>query len=111
MKYLSFTGQIDLEWGMRAEMDNKTALTAAWRDHARAARFEGGRCSRCGTVQFPRTHLCVNPDCRAQDTQEPRESRRACRRACCRTPATTSPTRRTRRSSSGTSTSKAAVAC
>jgi 3-hydroxy-3-methylglutaryl CoA synthase/uncharacterized OB-fold protein len=71
MKYLSFTGQIDLEWGMRAEMDNKTALTAAWRDHARASRFEGGRCSRCGTVQFPRTQLCVNPDCRAQDTQEP----------------------------------------
>ena len=29
MKLLSFTGQIDLEWGMRAEMDNKTALTAA----------------------------------------------------------------------------------
>lgn len=71
MRYLSFTGQIDLEWGMRAEMDNKTALTAAWRDHARAARFEAGRCSRCGTVQFPRAHLCVNPDCRAQDTQEP----------------------------------------
>lgn len=71
MKYLSFTGQIDLEWGMRAEMDNKTALTAAWRDHARASRFEAGRCSHCGTVQFPRTQLCVNPDCRAQDTQEP----------------------------------------
>ena len=69
LKYLSFTGQIDLERGMRAEMDNKTALTAAWRDHARAARFEGGRCSACGTVQFPRTQLCVNPDCRAQDTQ------------------------------------------
>jgi 3-hydroxy-3-methylglutaryl CoA synthase/uncharacterized OB-fold protein len=71
LKYLSFTNQIDLEWGMRAEMDNKTALTAAWRDHARAARFEGGRCSRCGTVQFPRTQLCVNPACRAQDTQLP----------------------------------------
>jgi hydroxymethylglutaryl-CoA synthase len=69
LKYLSFTGQIDLEWGMRAEMDNKTALTAAWRDHDRAARFEGGRCSRCGTVQFPRTHVCVHPECRAQDTQ------------------------------------------
>ena len=42
MKYLSFTNQIALEWGMRAEMDNKTALTAAWRDHARASHFEGG---------------------------------------------------------------------
>lgn len=71
MKYLSFTGQIDLEWGMRAEMDNKTALSAAWRDHARASRFEGGRCSGCGTVQFPRSKVCVNPDCRAQDTQQP----------------------------------------
>jgi len=69
MKYLSFTGQVDLEWGMRSEMDNKTALTAAWRDHARAARFEGGRCDRCGSVQFPRARLCVNPDCRAQDSQ------------------------------------------
>jgi hydroxymethylglutaryl-CoA synthase len=69
LKYLSFTGQIDLEWGMRAEIDNKTALTAAWRDHMRAARFEGGRCDRCGTVQFPRSGVCVNPECRAQASQ------------------------------------------
>ena len=69
LKYLSFTGQVDLEWGMRAEGDNKTALTAAWRDHARAARFEGGRCNACGTVQFPKTGVCVNPACRAQGTQ------------------------------------------
>ncbi|SCK31027.1 3-hydroxy-3-methylglutaryl CoA synthase [Variovorax sp. HW608] len=71
LKYLSFTGQLDLAWGMRAEMDNKTALTAAWRDHTRTERFEGGCCSRCGTVQFPRSRLCVNPECRAQDTQAP----------------------------------------
>jgi len=72
LKYLSFNGLIDLEWGMRAEMDNKTALTAAWRDHARAARFEGGVCGRCGTVQFPKTLVCVNPECRAQETQTPK---------------------------------------
>ena len=71
LKYLSFTGQIELEWGMRAEMDNKTALTSAWRDHQRIAHFEGGRCERCGTVQFPCTRLCVNPACRGQDTQQP----------------------------------------
>ena len=69
LKYLSFTGQIDLEWGMRAEMDNKTALTAAWRDLPRMARFEGGRCGACGTVQFPRSALCVNPECRAEGQQ------------------------------------------
>jgi hydroxymethylglutaryl-CoA synthase len=71
MKYLSFTGQLALAWGMRAEMDNKTALTAAWRDHARTERFEGGQCERCGTVQFPRSRLCVNPECKAQDSQRP----------------------------------------
>jgi len=70
MKYLSFSGQIDLEWGMRAEMDNKTALTAAWREHGRMARFEGGRCGACGTVQFPKTGVCVNPGCRAAGTQQ-----------------------------------------
>jgi len=71
LKYLSFAGRIDLEWGMRAEMDNKTALTAAWRDHARTARFEGGTCRQCGTVQFPSLRVCVNPECNAQDSQEP----------------------------------------
>lgn len=71
MRLLSFTGQIDLEWGLRAEMDNKTALSAAWRDHSRTARFEGGQCSRCGTVQFPSGPICVNPECRAQHTQAP----------------------------------------
>ncbi len=70
LKYLSFTGQIELEWGMRAEMDNKTALTAAWRERGRMARFEGGRCSACGTVQFPRTGVCVNPRCRATGAQQ-----------------------------------------
>jgi hydroxymethylglutaryl-CoA synthase len=71
MKYLSFTRQLALAWGMRAEMDNKTALSAAWRDHARMANFEGGHCSACGTVQFPSAPVCVNPACTAQGTQTP----------------------------------------
>jgi hydroxymethylglutaryl-CoA synthase len=71
LKYLAFNGLLSPEWGMRAEMDNKTALTAAWRDHARVAHFEGGRCKHCGTVQFPAGRLCVNPDCRQQDCMEP----------------------------------------
>jgi hydroxymethylglutaryl-CoA synthase len=71
LRYLSYTGQIELEWGMRAEMDNKTALSAAWRDRDRLAHFEGGRCERCATAQFPRSRVCVNPECRAQDSQQP----------------------------------------
>jgi 3-hydroxy-3-methylglutaryl CoA synthase/uncharacterized OB-fold protein len=71
LKYLSFNHQIELDWGMRAEMDNKTALTAAWRDHGRISNFEGGKCTKCGTVQFPSGRLCVNPQCNAQDSQQP----------------------------------------
>lgn len=71
LKYLSFTGQIDLEWGMRAEMDNKTALSAAWRAVDMVAGFVGGRCSACGTVQFPAARICVNPECGTVDSQEP----------------------------------------
>jgi 3-hydroxy-3-methylglutaryl CoA synthase len=69
LKYLSFTGQISPEWGMRSEMDNKTALTAAWREGAKISHFEGGHCSSCGTIQYPRSRLCVNPNCRTQDSQ------------------------------------------
>ena len=71
LKFLSFTGAVTPEWGMRAEMDTKTALSAAWRDHTRIAHFEGGRCRRCATVQFPATRLCVKPGCRAQDEMDP----------------------------------------
>jgi 3-hydroxy-3-methylglutaryl CoA synthase/uncharacterized OB-fold protein len=71
LKYLSFTGQVDLDWGMRAEMDNKTALSAAWRSVDMVQGFSGGRCSRCGTVQFPSSRICVNPECGAIDTQAP----------------------------------------
>ena len=70
MKFLAFGGAVLPEWGMRAEMDTKTALSAAWRDLARAAHFEGGRCKHCGTVQFPAGRLCVKAGCRAQDEME-----------------------------------------
>lgn len=72
LKYLAFTGQLQIAWGMRAEMDTKTALTAAYRESRAITRFEGGQCTRCGTIQFPRAHVCVNPECRAIDTQAPK---------------------------------------
>jgi hydroxymethylglutaryl-CoA synthase len=71
LKFLSFTGQLALAWGMRAEMDNKTALSAAWRNESLVHGFLGGRCTSCGTVQFPSARICVNPACSATDTQQP----------------------------------------
>ncbi len=59
-----------MDWGKRAERDTRTAQTVAWRRRRELLGLVGGRCARCGTVQYPRTHACVNPECRAFDTQE-----------------------------------------
>ncbi|MFC3229938.1 hydroxymethylglutaryl-CoA synthase family protein [Marinibaculum pumilum] len=71
LKFLSFNGHLAIDWGMRAEQDTKTALTSAWRNVDMVGHFDGGRCTRCGTVQFPKTRICVNPNCQETDTQEP----------------------------------------
>ena len=71
LKFLAFNGMIDLEKGMRAEKDNKTALTTAYRRRDMLFGLTGGKCSKCGTAQFPRARICVNPNCGGVDTQEP----------------------------------------
>ena len=32
--------------------------------------FIGGQCSKCGTLQFPKSKVCVNPNCNAFHSQE-----------------------------------------
>ena len=88
MKYLSFTGQIDSPWGMRAEMDNKTALTAAWRDHGRIVALRRRALQRLRDGAVPALPgLRATRECRAQDTQQVISLPIDARRACCRTPA------------------------
>jgi 3-hydroxy-3-methylglutaryl CoA synthase len=71
-KYLAFNDLVVLEKGMRAERDDyKTALTVTYRKRDMLLGLVGGRCTQCGTLQFPRTDICVNPQCKAVDTQEP----------------------------------------
>ena len=45
-KLLSFSDELDLDWGMRAETDAKTALTQLYRSRDQVVAFVGGRC--CG---------------------------------------------------------------
>lgn len=71
MKWLMFNGLIEVEKGMRAEKDNKTALTVTYRKRDMLFGLTGGKCTKCGTAQFPRTRICVNPNCKAVDSQEP----------------------------------------
>lgn len=70
-RFLAQRGLIDFDWGIRAERDQRTAHSAAWRRARDLLAFVGGRCPRCGTVQFPRSNACVNPNCRAIGVQEP----------------------------------------
>ena len=70
-KYLAFNDLVEVERGMRAEADKLTPLSALWRNREMLTGFLGGRCSTCGTLQFPRTAICVNPNCNAVHTQQP----------------------------------------
>ena len=70
-KFQAFNDTVALERGMRAEGDKLTPLSALWRNREAVTSFIGGQCAKCGTVQFPRSRVCVNPNCNAVDSQEP----------------------------------------
>jgi uncharacterized OB-fold protein len=63
LRMLSYEGNIDLEWGMRAEKSIKTALTEQYRSSSQLASFMAGKCRCCQTLQFPQMPYCVNPEC------------------------------------------------
>ena len=69
-KFLAFNDLIEIERGMRSETDKQTPLSSLWRNRDTVTGMIGGECSVCGTIQFPITRICVNPNCNAVDTQE-----------------------------------------
>ncbi|MBM3644224.1 MAG: hydroxymethylglutaryl-CoA synthase family protein [Alphaproteobacteria bacterium] len=71
MKFLAFNEMLPIDKGMRAEFDKKTALSILWRKRDMIYGLVGGKCRVCGTVQFPRSQVCVNPNCHAVDSQDP----------------------------------------
>ena len=79
LRFLFHRGLLDLERGMRAEMDQKQPGTTLYRNRKAVLGLVGGRCSKTGTVQFPKSDIGVNPNARAQGTQEdyPLAERRA----------------------------------
>ena len=70
-KFLAFNDTIEMERGMRSELDKATALSSLYRNRATITGFVGGKCNVCGTLQFPKTNICVNPNCNAFHSQEP----------------------------------------
>ena len=69
-RYLAMRRLLDKDEGIRAERDNRTAQSAAWRKHDAVTAFKGGHCSACNTLQFPASQICVH--CGAEGTQLPR---------------------------------------
>ncbi|WP_216360406.1 3-oxoacyl-[acyl-carrier-protein] synthase III C-terminal domain-containing protein [Marinobacter sp. es.048] len=69
LRFLYYGNGIDLEWGMRAEKQVKTALTEQYRSGSKLLSFAAGKCRKCSTVQFPQLPYCVNTDCKAPRSQ------------------------------------------
>jgi 3-hydroxy-3-methylglutaryl CoA synthase len=70
MKYLAFNDMLPLDKGMRAEFDKKTAMSILWRNRDMLYGLVGGKCRICGTVQFPKSQVCVDPACGAVESQD-----------------------------------------
>lgn len=70
VRFLKFRDLIETEIGIRAEAPDQTALTTLWRKRKMILGLVGGRCTVCGTSQYPQTDICVNPACRARHSQE-----------------------------------------
>lgn len=68
-RYLGLRRLMPIDGGIRAERDNRSALSAHFRHHQDLTGFVGGRCSACGQLQFPRAEICV--ECRESGTQSP----------------------------------------
>lgn len=70
MRFLFHRGLIGLDRGMRAEADQKQPGTTLWRNRKAVLGLVGGRCTKTGTVQFPKSDIGVNPNDHAVGTQE-----------------------------------------
>jgi len=70
LKFLKFRGLIHPEMGIRAEAPTQTAVTVLWRRRKMLLGLVGGKCRECGTTQFPKTEVCVNPECVAHRSQD-----------------------------------------
>jgi 3-hydroxy-3-methylglutaryl CoA synthase/NAD(P)-dependent dehydrogenase (short-subunit alcohol dehydrogenase family)/putative sterol carrier protein len=70
LKFLKFRDLIQTEMGIRAEAPTQTAMTALWRKRKMLLGLVGGKCRECGTPQFPKMDICVNPNCGAMRSQD-----------------------------------------
>jgi len=69
-KYLKFRNLMQTEMGIRAESPSQTAMTVLYRKNKMILGLVGGKCTKCGTPQYPKMDICVNPSCGEVYSQE-----------------------------------------
>ncbi len=69
VRFLSLSGAIDMDWGVRAETEQKAGATVQNRYGRDLLGFVGGRDAR-GNVQFPKTRMPVDPAASGPETLE-----------------------------------------
>jgi 3-hydroxy-3-methylglutaryl CoA synthase len=68
-RFLSLTGAIELDWGVRSEFEQKAQATVLERYGRDMIGFIAGRDAR-GNVQFPKSRIPVRPDASGPETME-----------------------------------------
>lgn len=69
-KYLVYRNLIPLEVGIRGEAVAPTAMSTVGREGKGISALTGTKCRACGTPQYPRQRVCVNPECGEIDDME-----------------------------------------
>lgn len=69
-RYLFHRGLLDIDKGIRAELDEKQPGTTLSRSRKTVLGLIGGKCTETGVVQFPKTEISVGSSSRASGTQE-----------------------------------------
>ena len=66
-KYLVFRDLIPVDTGIRGEEIPPVRLSVTYREGTTLSCLCGSQCKICGTPQYPKQRVCVNPDCGAMD--------------------------------------------
>ena len=60
-RFLGINNLVNMEQGLRAEVDKQTGMTTLFRNKDMILSLVGGKCSACGTLQYPKSNVCANP--------------------------------------------------
>ncbi|MGB9499191.1 MAG: hydroxymethylglutaryl-CoA synthase family protein [Dissulfuribacterales bacterium] len=70
LKYLVFRDIIPVDVGIRGEEITMARPSVIYREGKTMAALRGSKCTVCGTPQYPKQRVCINPECGVTDHME-----------------------------------------